>query len=99
MDSTMYFCSGLERCSNRMPVDSVISTSSGHVSMRSNGALLRDLVLLSATALGAAAGCVCALTAALTHHTNKREHKPRRIASRLAIVSTGQPGIKQNATR
>ena len=70
MDSTMYFCSELERCSNRMPVDSVISTSSGYVSVRSNGAFLPDLGCLSATALGAAAGCVFAMTAALSHYTN-----------------------------
>src|ERR1700751_4771810 len=29
MDSTMYFCSGLERCSKRMPVEPVMSTSCG----------------------------------------------------------------------
>src|ERR1700733_6258315 len=30
IDSTMYFCSGLERCSNLMPVEAVISTNWGH---------------------------------------------------------------------
>src|SRR5215469_6333595 len=29
MDSTMYFCSGLERCSNLMPVEFVMSTNCG----------------------------------------------------------------------
>src|SRR5713101_4609723 len=29
MDSTMYLCSGLERCSKRMPVEAVMSMSCG----------------------------------------------------------------------